>query len=154
MLRISDKGVRLLKNLEGLRLKMYADADGNLTIGYGHLVKASDVTLYRNGITLLQAETILLGDIRNILAAVGILEGRLLEGKCLDAVIIFIFNVGVNAFLHSTMLQGILAGNLKDVPKQFDRWVHGRHGVVIPGLVNRQKTTRQLFEEGLKEIKS
>ena len=41
-LRTSQAGIDLIKSFEGLRLRVYRDAAGLLTVGYGHLIKPGE----------------------------------------------------------------------------------------------------------------
>ena len=41
-MNFSDKGIALLKQLEGFRAKPYADSGGKMTVGYGHLMVPGD----------------------------------------------------------------------------------------------------------------
>lgn len=57
--QISEKGLRLLKGIETLRLMPYDDQTGKetkvwtmgATIGYGHLINQAEWGAYKNGIT-------------------------------------------------------------------------------------------------------
>jgi lysozyme len=64
----------------------------------------------------------------------------------LDALVIFTYNVGEDAFAHSTMLQLLNAKQYTNAANQFDRWVYDK-GVVSNGLVNRRKAEKALFLE-------
>ena len=41
-MQFSDKGISLLKTLEGFRGKPYPDSGGKMTVGYGHLIIPGD----------------------------------------------------------------------------------------------------------------
>ncbi|CAK0780159.1 lysozyme [Gammaproteobacteria bacterium] len=60
-LRISQAGINLVKEYEGLRLRVYRDAAGLPTVGYGHLIKPGEN--FTAGITEKQAELMLVADL-------------------------------------------------------------------------------------------
>lgn len=68
---LSNDGQNLLKNIEKLRLKPYNDQNGKeitsyvkgATIGYGHLIGQNEWDLYKNGITLQEADKLFKSDL-------------------------------------------------------------------------------------------
>ncbi|EOB4244141.1 hypothetical protein ACIT2J_001859, partial [Campylobacter jejuni] len=68
---LSNDGQNLLKNIEKLRLKPYNDQNGKeitsyvkgATIGYGHLLGQNEWDLYKNGITLQEADKLFKSDL-------------------------------------------------------------------------------------------
>ena len=56
-----------------------------------------------------------------------------------DALVSFIFNVGVNAFKKSTLLKVLNLGNYTEAAKQFDRW----H--IPPEIVGRRTSEKLQF---------
>ncbi|CAK0741032.1 lysozyme [Gammaproteobacteria bacterium] len=56
----SQAGIDLVKEFEGLRLRVYRDAAGLPTVGYGHLIKPGED--FSTGISTKKAELILGGD--------------------------------------------------------------------------------------------
>ena len=62
---LNEKGLELIKEFEGIRLKAYYDIADVLTIGYGHTNRAGGFKVYPNQtITENQATTILLQDLK------------------------------------------------------------------------------------------
>ena len=57
MMRISERGLHLLKEWEGIRLKKYKDVAGKWTIGVGHLLTKEELIggKFDNGITSSEA---------------------------------------------------------------------------------------------------
>ena len=68
-----------------------------------------------------------------------------LNSNQLNALISFVYNVGINGFRNSTMLKLLNAGADKQtVANEFDRWVYD-NGVKVQGLVNRRIAEKKLF---------
>ena len=136
----SPKGIALIKEFEGLRLKAYQCPGGVWTIGYGHTagVKSGMV------ITEAQAEEYLKADL--------IVFERYLNGLRLalnqnqfDALVSFIYNVGTGNFSSSTLLRKVRA-NPQDnsIMDEFLRWVYSK-GRVLPGLQRRRLDEMKLY---------
>jgi lysozyme len=71
-----------------------------------------------------------------------------LTGPQKDALIALAFNIGDKAFLGSTVMRRINAGDLAGVPEAFRMWnketIEGRK-VVNQGLVNRREAEIKLW---------
>ena len=141
---ISDKGLALIIRFEGMKLEAYPDpATGGepWTIGVGraHGVKPGD--------TCTEAEAMdwLREDCREAEEAIDTLVDVDLTQDQRDALISFIFNVGVGNFRISTMLGLLNEGNYGACGKQFGRWNKGA-GKVMAGLTRRREAEAQLFE--------
>jgi lysozyme len=136
----------IIKKYEGLRLEAYICPAGVPTIGFGS-------TFYPDGrrvklgdkITLQEAESILLHDIKRfekeVLNAVKIE----ITNNQLSALISFVYNVGASAFRKSTLLRKVNA-NPTDltIHNEFMRWTRAG-GKVLPGLVKRRAEESKLY---------
>lgn len=142
-MRISTKGLYALKQLEGFRAQAYRDVAGKLTIGYGHLVKKGENF---NGVTIdrLEGEVILMRDLAAAQEAVNHYVTFPLRQGQYDALVSFVFNVGVTAFKQSTLLRRLNAGSCCAVPDELRRWVRAG-GRVVEGLKNRRETEIKLW---------
>lgn len=145
--RVSDEGIQLIKQWEGLRLFAYDDKGvpynaikpgdeviGVLTIGYGH----TGPDVYPGQvITEARADELLRYDVRTAEQAVA----RLIDVPLTDAqhaaLVSFTYNVGQGALEKSTLRRRLNAGDYDAVPEQLMRWVHD-NGVRVEGLVNRR----------------
>lgn len=58
----------------------------------------------------------------------------------------FAFNVGIEALKDSALLRKLNAGDQAGAAAEFDLWVHG-DGERLPGLVERRKQEKQLFQK-------
>ena len=142
-MRISEQGLDLIKSFEGLRLSAYRDAVGVLTIGYGH---TRGVRLGQT-ITRGEAELLLSADLepieRQLTADLG--EDGVLQCQ-FDALCSFCFNLGIGAYMRSTLRKYVKAGRDADADREFGRWVHAG-GRVLPGLVRRRKAEAELYAQ-------
>ncbi|CAK0768518.1 lysozyme [Gammaproteobacteria bacterium] len=142
-LRTSQAGIELIKRFEGLRLRVYRDAAGLLTVGYGHLLKPGEK--FAAGITEKQAELILVADLVSSEEAVRKwVDVALTQGQ-FDALVSFVFNVGVGSFRGSTLLRKLNAGDVAEAAGEFGRW-NKAGGKVVEGLVRRRVVEREVFE--------
>ena len=142
-MRISEQGLDLIKSFEGLRLSAYRDAVGVLTIGYGHTrgVRLGQI------ITRGEAELLLSADLepieRQLTADLG--EDGVLQCQ-FDALCSFCFNLGIGAYMRSTLRKYVKAGRDADADREFGRWVHAG-GRVLPGLVRRRRAEAELYAQ-------
>lgn len=145
-MQTSERGLQLIREAEGLRLKAYRDSVGVATIGYGHTGRMSPPPVFANtSITRAEAEAYLLSDVkaceeivrRNV--AVPLTQGQF------DALVSWVFNLGEGNLRVSTLLRKLNAGDYKGAAKEFERWVYAGEKV-LPGLVTRRQAERELFE--------
>jgi lysozyme len=152
---MSAGGLALLTSLEGSRSRVYPDAKGLLTIGIGHcLTKKERDTGYivlpsplhpdsvdhipwGNGLTLQHITTLLLIDLARFEEVIRTAVRVDLTQHQYDAMLIFCFNIGPNAFVESTLLKRLNAGDYSAIPFQMLRWVY-TDDTVVPGLVARR----------------
>jgi GH24 family phage-related lysozyme (muramidase) len=144
-MRVSQKGIDLIKKFEGIRLTAYICPAGVLTIGYGHT--GSDV---KSGmrITEEQAEKLLWADTESAQQTVSSFVKVKLNQNEYDALVSFTFNVGPTAFVNSTLLRLLNHGaERKVVAGEFGRWVKAGSDEPVPGLVRRREEEKKLFLE-------
>lgn len=136
----SPKGIALIKEFEGLRLKAYQCPGGVWTIGYGHTAGAKPGMV----ITKAQAEEYLKVD---LIAFERYLNGLglALNQNQFDALVSFIYNVGTGNFSSSTLLRKVRE-NPQDnsIMDEFLRWVYSK-GRVLPGLQRRRLAEMKLY---------
>ena len=119
-MKMSENGLKLLALREGIKLKAYRDTKGILTIGVGHT--GPDVTegLVWTNEKVMDVFRVDVGtseDAVNKSVKVDLTQNQF------DALVSFVFNVGVGAFKASTLLKILNLGNYDEAAKQFDRWV-------------------------------
>ena len=139
-MKTSATGLRLIKTIEGLRLRAYRDAKGVWTIGYGHTKGV------RRGMTCTrrQAAQWLREDVASAEAAVTRLVTRRLRQCQFDALVSFVFNIGAGAFRRSTLRRVVNAGDHAYVPRELTRWVHAG-GRPLLGLARRRVVEADLY---------
>ena len=140
-MKVSEKGIALIKEFEGCKLTAYKDSVGVWTIGYGHTRSARQGMV----ITQAQADELLALDVAAHATGVHKALQVKLEQHQFDAVVSLAFNVGVSAVRNSTLLKMINRGDVKPAAAQFDRW-NKAGGKVLAGLTRRRAAERKMYE--------
>ncbi|MDE9454177.1 lysozyme [Xenorhabdus bovienii] len=142
-MEISENGINKIKSYEGLRLHAYPDpATGSepWTIGYGHTrrVKPGQV------ITEQQAEIFLHEDLVPIYVEIQrIVKVPLTQGQ-FDALCSFIFNLGIDNFIHSTLLKKLNLADYQGAAEEFLKWDRA-DGRVLADLRIRRASEQKMF---------
>ena len=133
LMTTSPEGLALIKRYEGCRLKAYKCPAGVWTVGYGHTKGVTSATT----ITQAQADQFLQDDIAPIESQLNDLQINFRQGQ-FDALVSFIFNLGIGNFNKSTLKKRIITGAEDSViVSEFKRW-NKAGGKVLPGLVARR----------------
>ena len=143
-MKISDKGIELIKHFEGCELHAYKDFVGVVTIGYGHT--GSDVAEGQT-VTEEEAEEILRKDLTKFEDYVKNYVECELNQEQFDALVAWTFNLGPGNLKSSTLLKRLNENDYDDVPNQIRRW-NRAGGEVVSGLVRRRNSEAHLFEHG------
>jgi lysozyme len=140
-MKISKKGLDLIKEYEGLELKAYKDSVGVLTIGYG-----STGSHVKPGMTITaqEAEALLLKDVERFEEGVSAAVKVPLNQNQFDALVSFSFNLGLGSLQKSTLLRKLNAGDYAGAQAEFKRW-NKAGGIVLRGLVRRRASEALLF---------
>ena len=139
-MKTSPKGIALIKEFEGLRLKAYKCPGGFWTIGYGHTAGVKPGML----ISKAQAEEYLKADLSAFERYLNGL-GLALNQNQFDALVSFIYNVGTGNFSNSTLLRKVRANPQENsIMDEFLRWVYSK-GRVLPGLQRRRLAEMKLY---------
>lgn len=138
-MKISQRGIDLIKHFEGLRLDAYLDSVGIPTIGYGHTkgVKLGDK------ITEEKAEELLREDLEEFERGVTSKIRKATQNQ-FDAMVCFAFNVGLGNFSKSSVLKWFNLGEYQTAADSFVLW-NKAGGKELPGLTRRRKAERELF---------
>ena len=130
----------LIKSFEALRLNSYLCPAGRWTIGYGHTDGVNQGML----ITEKTADAFLRQDIRHAEAEVNRIDADLTQEQ-FDALVSFVFNVGIQAFRVST-LRKLVERNPNDpkIADEFRRWVYAGDKK-LPGLIKRREQEIKLY---------
>jgi lysozyme len=143
-MQFSTNGLELLKKLEGFRAKPYADSGGKMTVGYGHLIVPGDGVALGDIIDPVKATELLSKDVKYAVDGVNNNVTSSITQNQFDALVIFVYNVGVTAFKNSTLLKMLKAGDVKGASEQLLRW-DKVNGVSVSGLHNRRVAEQTLF---------
>lgn len=115
----SEDGVQRIEQREGKRNKAYKDTKGIWTIGVGH----TGPNVY-DGLawTDQQIEDALKADLKTAEDCINKYVKVPLKQNQFDALVSFVFNIGVTHFITSTMLKDLNAGNYEKAAADFDMW--------------------------------
>lgn len=141
-MRASATLISHIKRFESCKLTAYQDTAGVWTIGYGHTkgVKKGD------RITQYQAEQFLRDDLAEYERAAWKVQRLTTQGRY-DAVVDFMYNLGIGNFNKSTLKAYIESGRaVWEIQEQFLRWVNAG-GRKLGGLVSRRIWEAARFNE-------
>ena len=151
---ISKAGLKLIQEYEDFRANAYLDIKGVPTIGYGTTFYPDGTAVEMGDVcTRSQAEVWFANDSKAIDTFLdrNVTQKKLTQNQ-FDALASFIYNVGRNAFIRSTMYKLIKAGDMTGAADQFLVWnkvTKDGKKVAAEGLTNRRKKERALFLKGL-----
>jgi len=142
-MNLSEAGLDLIKRSEGLRLKVYKDAAGIPTIGWGHKCQSADS--FPDGIDEAMANNILSCDIDDAAASIGrLVKVPLTQGQ-FDALVDWVFNLGEGRLAKSTFLTCLNSGDYASAAAQMILWCHAG-GEELPALVTRRNEELKMWD--------
>lgn len=142
----SPSGIRLIQSFEGLKLQAYLDGGGVPTIGYGTIIYPTGKRVKMGDIcTLVEANQYLQFKIAEFEKAINKLVTVTISQNQFDALVSFVYNIGITQFNTSTLLKKLNENNFHAASEQFPRW-NKDNGKVIAGLTKRRNQERALFE--------
>jgi lysozyme len=143
-LSVSRSAVELIKAFEGFRPKAARLDDGRWTIGYGHTLTAREGAEINEA----DAEALLLYDTIGAAHAVNEFVFAPLTQNQFDALVSFVFNIGVRAFRGSPTLRRLNEGRPLEAAMAMELWrkadLEGER-IVIDALVRRRAAEKALF---------
>jgi lysozyme len=157
-MEFSKNGVVLLKELEGCKEYLYYDSGGLATIGIGHLLTYEELSTGiikinvhfinhdLHGLTKEQCEELLVQDLRKFIEAVDSYVKVPLSQNQFDALVCFVYNIGVGAFINSTLLRKLNRKLYIEVPTELKRWNKAK-GKPVQGLTNRRNKEISLWKK-------
>jgi lysozyme len=138
--KASTKAFGLIKEREGLRLVAYPDSKG-YAVGYGQtgpdIVKGTTITVD-------QAEAYLRGHVTSLEERISALIKHEITQNQFDAIVSFVYNVGLGNFKSSTMLKLINEGKANEAGSELLKWTRVK-GTFSPGLLVRRKKELELY---------
>ena len=147
---IDQPGLDFISRWEGTILRVYRDIAGKLTVGVGHLVKASEVRDYPYGMSITrdQALALLHDDSQECVRALRAGITAPVNQSQADALISFAFNCGPGVLKNSGVARAVNEGRFSDVPAALREWSKCKiNGVTQTnqGLLNRRISEARLF---------
>ena len=155
-MKISARGIQLIKHWEGVRYRPYTCSARLFTIGVGHVLypdqgrlpldqrdafqlKAEDNRTFSKA----EVDGLLNTDLIRFEVGVSRLFPMVLTQNQNDALVSFAFNLGLGGLQRSTLRQKVLRGE-PEAADEFLKFVRGG-GKILPGLVKRRNDERALF---------
>lgn len=138
----------MIKRFEGFRSKPYQDSVGVWTIGYG---TTHGVTGTTPEVTEVEAEQMLRKTVDGFEKQLaGFLPTTLTQNQY-DAIVSFVYNLGVAAFQTSTLFRVIATfpNDATRITAEFGRWIYAG-GKKLEGLVARRAAEAELYCKGIR----
>ena len=156
-MKITVRGIELIKHWEGVRYRPYLCSARLFTVGVGHVLypiqgnlpldKRQDFQLQTQDDRTFSREEvdgILKRDLARFEFGIGkLFPVQLTQGQ-FDSLVSFSFNCGLGTVQRSTLRQKLLRG--EPAEDEFLKYTIGG-GKILPGLVKRRKDERALFLE-------
>lgn len=146
-MKISENGIELIKQFEGLSLKPYLDSVNIPTIGYGNTyyptrekVTMSDTPITKEYATELLSYTAQkdFGSFINKVVKVKLNQNQF------DALVSFAYNLGNGNLQNSTLLKKVNSGDFIGASNEFIKWNKvGKKE--LAGLTKRREKEKKLF---------
>lgn len=145
-MRISNRGLEIIKEFEGFRARAYMCPAGVWTIGYGHTrgVKAGDVVNEQ------QATELLRNDAKEAEEAInGLVKVELSQWQ-FDALVSLVYNIGSGNFYNST-IRRLLNEGCDDEDRLRHAWCMWKRAGsrTLSGLIRRREKEFKLFTNKL-----
>ena len=146
-MKISQKGLDLLKRFEGIKLKPYLCPAGIATISIGctYYEDGTKVRMTDPEISQARATEIFLNVLKHYESSVDSFTRDDINQNQFDALVSFAYNVGTGALKKSTLLKKVNANpNDKFIESQFLIWNKVK-GVEVKGLTLRRQAESKLY---------
>ena len=156
-MKISARGIQLIKHWEGVRYRPYTCSARLFTIGVGHVLYPAQGRLpldQRDAYPLEphdnrtfssdEVDGILSTDLIRFETGVARLFPMVLTQGQNDALVSFAFNLGLGGVQRSTLRSKVLRGETQEAADEFLKFTRGG-GKILPGLVKRRNDERALF---------
>lgn len=148
-MKISKKGIELIKKYEGCKLNAYLCPANVWTIGFGHTsgVQKGDKC------TMVQAEKWLVSDLKKFEKYVENYVTVELNQNMFDALVSFTYNLGGGNLKKSTLLKLLNKGDYFGASNEFSKWCYAG-GKKLNGLVKRRNEEKELFLKGFETFEN
>ena len=145
-MKISSRGLELIKDFEGFSSTSYLCVAKIPTIGFGS-------TFYEDGTKVKLGDQISKTDALKLLEVIAnrdfadkifpAIKVKVTQSQ-FDAMCSLAYNIGAGAFLKSTLLKKVNAGDFAGAGEEFLRW-NKANGKEVLGLTRRREREKQLF---------
>lgn len=142
--KTGQAGKSLIKEFEGFRSTAYVCPAGVVTVGYGTTQVLGKPVQLGTQITTDEAERFLEEDLKKFETAINKNVVVELTQNQFDALVAFVYNVGVGNFIKSTLLKKLNAGKISEAADEFLKW-NKANKKVLAGLTRRRTAERELF---------
>lgn len=145
IVKATEEAFKLLKEVEGCKLEAYQDSTGKWTIGYGatgHGITRGTVWTIEQAEADLKARLDVLARLISRKIRVGLSQNQF------NALVSFVYNIGITAFTTSGVLKLINERKFQDAADRMLKWNKvTKNGIltVEPGLAPRREAERQMF---------
>jgi lysozyme len=146
-LKTGESGKSLIKEFEGFRAVAYLCPAGVWTVGYGTTRINGVAVTSKTKVTTDEADAFLEQDLQLFEDGVNHNVTVQLTQNQFDALICFVYNLGVGSLKKSTLLKRVNAGKFAEAADEFLKWDKA-NGKKLPGLTRRRKAERELFLKG------
>ena len=157
-MKTSAAAIDMIKHHEGVRLRPYRCPALLWTVGVGHVIDPSHISVKYEDRKHLPIpagwdRTLSAGEVDDLLAKdLGKFEqgvaracpAAVTRQGMFDALVSFSFNVGLGNLQRSTLRMKVNRGEYIDAAEEFLKWTKAA-GRVLPGLVKRRQDERALF---------
>lgn len=146
--RLSDEGLKFIKEKEGVVNKIYNDGTGIFTGGVGHKLKPEERLKWKadSYIPECQIDEWLRLDVADAEKHVNNWVIPDIGQPAFDALVSLVFNIGIGNFKRSTLLKKLNKGLFAEAADEFGRWTYAG-GKKLTGLVNRRAEEARIFRE-------
>lgn len=146
--RLSDEGLKFIKEREDVKHQVYNDGTGIVTGGIGHVLKPVERLKMHVGshISELQVDEWLRNDVAEAEKCINNWVIPEIGQAAFDALVSLVFNIGCGNFKRSTLLKKLNKGLFNEAADEFARWKFAG-GKVRAGLVARRSEEARIFRE-------
>ena len=145
-MKISPRGLELIKDFEGFSSSAYLCVAKKVTIGWGN-------TFYEDGTKVKLGDQISKTDALKLLEVIAnrdfadkifpSIKVKVTQSQ-FDAMVSLAYNIGTGAFLKSTLLKKVNSNDFTGASEEFLRW-NKANGKEVLGLTKRREREKQLF---------
>lgn len=148
-MKASEKIKDRIKRWVGLKLAAYLCSGGVWTIGYGHTGPEVKQDMVINPAIAQEMFDADVARHEQELNALLTAHGVKLKQNQFDALLSFVFNLGIGNLRESTLFRKLKVNPADPtIPDEFRRWVYAK-GVKLPGLVQRRQTESEIYADEL-----